>query len=208
MTHTLRSNKLGSHAHLLYWAFVIFSTFSIVLAMATTTDKRWMQWHLSRLGEGVELPAAIFNFSLCIIGLLAFLLLKEVAALVKQRFRNQQSWPLVLLGLTLMLQHFGLAAFPYDRFPHIHDFFGYGVFFVSSGMLFFSWLIAPYLQASTKRYSIAIAVIAAIPMILYQYFSVGTLLIMELYGILCMFVWFWLVLYDVENHKHHVDLLQ
>ena len=183
----------------LYWSFVTFTTVSIALAMLITVDKRWMQWHLSRLGEGAELPAAIFNFSLCIIGLLVFLLINEIVRVVKIKKPGVRVWPLTIVASVLLVQHFGIAAFPYDRFPNVHDFFGYGIFFVASAMLFFISFIAPYLDQMTKFAGLGIAVLAGIPMVLYQYFNVGTLLIMELYGTAWMYVWFWLIIHNVKQ---------
>lgn len=183
----------------LYWLFVVISSSSIALAMLTTTDTRWMQWHLSRLGEGVELPAAIFNFSLCVIGCVVFLLIMQLVRTVRIQQPTARTWPLSTIASVLLLQHIGLATFPYDRFGHIHDFFGYGLFIVASGMLFFSRFIAPFCGRNIHRYGLLIATFAAIPMILYQFFGVGTLLVMELYGIVCMYIWFWLMLRTVTR---------
>lgn len=187
---------------LLYWAYVGVSVLNIGLAMLTTKDTRWMQWHLSRLGEGIELPAAVFNFGLGVTGVIFFLLCVEIAKHVT--LHKKTTWRLITVASIVLVQLLGLAAFPYDRFPRIHDFFGYGMFYVCSSLLFFSRYITPYAAKRTKIAGLIIAILAGIPMVLYQFFGVGTLLAMELYGTAWMFVWVWLLVRDVRQPHHKV----
>jgi hypothetical membrane protein len=39
-------------------------------SMLLTDDPRWLQWHLSRLGEGGHISSGIFNLTLCLVALL------------------------------------------------------------------------------------------------------------------------------------------
>lgn len=191
----------------LYWFFVFFIVASLVITMLTTRDDRWMQWHLSRLGEGTELPAAFYNFSLCIVGLLAFILAYQTTKIIKARAPKVNVAPYRGIYAITLLQHFGIATFPYDRFPQIHDFFGYGLFFTCTLLLLLLKYIAPYLSKSTVRAGLLMTVLASIPMILYQYFGIGTLLVMELYGIFWMLLLIYIIARDATRMKPS-DLLQ
>ncbi len=200
---SLSKNVIASSRLLrLYWLFVVFTVGSIGLAMLTTQDTRWMQWHLSRLGEGTLLPAAVFNFCVCIIGILAFLLAYCTAAFVRSARPTENVSLFLGVFAVIMVQLFGVAAFPYDRFPQIHDFFGYGLFFVCVIFLLFLHFVAPFLSKRTKISALVIAIFAGSPMIFYQFFGIGTLLGMELYGIFWIFILLFIGVRDVAHMKH------
>ena len=125
----MRLQRLSSEliAYAIVAALIVGGSMSALL----TTDTRWMEWHLSRLGEGGELSAYVFNFTVgfcaLLIGVFAQSIIRDVKKM--QLTSAQTRKVLRLLRVTLRLISFGLlgvAAFPFDQFPVIHNVFGYG----------------------------------------------------------------------------------
>ncbi len=103
----------------------------IALSMALSTDTSWMHWHLSRLGEGNQFSAGLFNIvaALCALMMGAFThyLVDDVGHLdlpAKALHRAQTILGVCLGVISVCMM--GIAVFPFDRFPVVHNIFGYG----------------------------------------------------------------------------------
>lgn len=102
------------------------------LSMIFTTDHRWLDWHLSRLGEGGQLSAVIFNAGagLCslLMGVFAHRLLEDILALKGAHYDISRAETVIGIGFgTIAVCMMGIAVFPFDTFPTIHNTFGYGM---------------------------------------------------------------------------------
>ena len=93
-------------------------------SMLLTDDPRWLQWHLSRLGEGGHISSGIFNLTLCLVALLFVVIGERLYAKIGAR-----AW-LLRLGYGgadlkeergLLLRNLkGHSAFPNDAAAERH----------------------------------------------------------------------------------------
>lgn len=116
------------------FTLIVVGVLGIGASMALTRDERWLQWHLSRLGEGGGLAATVFNITLiacaaCLAGIATHL----YAELTHVQQEHGARTVRLLLYLTAICW-VGIGTFPFDRHPIIHNLFGYGEF-VTLGVL-------------------------------------------------------------------------
>lgn len=161
-----------------------------------TTDSRWIDWHLSRLGEGGQFSAVIFNVVTATCALLMTVFarrlvdnLEHVNALASQKRRAGRILPLGLWLIAACM--LGIAIFPFDTYPAVHNVFGYGM------TLTFAMLIVatPYvLPIFRRRFAILsycfLALLAAL--FVFYFATNGTgihLLYIEMLALTFFYVW-------------------
>lgn len=165
-------------------------------SIALTTDSYWVNWHMSRLGEGHSTASMIFNASL-IAG--AILLL-----LVSEKIRHEH-W---LAGKTTGMGTFsalvscvamgwvGVALFPFDDFPVIHNIFGYGMFVSACILMLGLTKISPHFSRRTYAIGTAAVLVTGIMMALHHLVGLTSLLVVELIGEAMLFAWLFSVASD------------
>jgi hypothetical membrane protein len=173
----------------LAWVFAGVTSTGLALSIALTTDPRWSHWHLSRLGEGDSLSASIFNFSLII----AAMILTWLGIKVTNEIRGGRPHKGVIILRSLLLFvafcWVGVASFPFDKSPIIHNIFGYAQFFaVGYAMLRLKWL-CPRFSERTYYIGYGAALLTGLLMALFHMTHFTTLLIVELIGQFFIYLW-------------------
>jgi len=162
-------------------------------------DKRWMEWHFSRLGEGGMLPAYIFNISLVIAAGLIFFIGRRLTDEIT-RIDNQSEIKLLrakkiisrcfyLVTICLLV----VAIFPFDQNQVIHNIFGYSMLFTFLYLCIFVARILPIFSLRYYLYGFGVIVTTVICYILFLAFKAITLL--EVETILFSMLYVWLVLF-------------
>ena len=83
----------------------------------------------------------------------------------------------------------GVGAFPFDKFPVIHNIFGYGQFFVLSGLILALRCVHSGFRVRTYHIGYAAVGITMLLMVLFHLTHFTTLLIVELIGQLLAYAW-------------------
>ncbi|MDR0397932.1 MAG: hypothetical protein LBH36_01995 [Candidatus Nomurabacteria bacterium] len=204
MVKNLVSNWRLSSYKLTYVLIAVMAC-GLVLSMFLTEDPRWMEWHLSRLGEGMALSSAIFNFSITIgallLAIIAMLIADDICAASKTKQAERGARILRDILLIVAVCWLGVGCFPFDRFPIIHNCFGYGEFFLLGGAMLA--LHSLYSGFSKRTYSLGIAavLVTGVLMILFHLVQFTTLLAVELIGQLFTSAWLLLVTYDTSKRS-------
>jgi len=167
-------------------------------------DKRWMEWHFSRLGEGGMLSAYIFNISLVIAAGLIFFIgrrltdeitkidnLPEKKLLRAKKIINR-SFYLVTACLLVV------AIFPFDQNQVIHNVFGYSMLFTFLYLCIFIARILPIFSHRYYIYGFEIIATTVICYTLFLAFKIITLL--EVETILFSMLYIWLILFIKGIH--------
>lgn len=173
----------------LAWAFTGVTLTGLALSIALTTDSRWAQWHLSRLGEGGSLSASIFNFSLIIAAMILSWLGIKVANEIRGDRPHAGVFILRSVLFFIALCWVGVATFPFDKAPIIHNIFGYAQFFaVGFAMLRLKWL-CPRFSDRTYFIGYGATLLTGLLMALFHMTHFTTLLVVELIGQLFIYIW-------------------
>ena len=188
----LRRPSSGLTAYIIVSLLILGGVVSAIL----TTDSRWMEWHLSRLGEGGQLGAYVFNFTVgfcaLLIGVFARSITNDVRELDIATDKKRLVGRLLQMALGVVsVGMIGVAAFPFDRFPLIHNFFGYGT------TITFVVLIAvlpKLLPVFTRKFSVLTYIFIVILGILFGiYFATNQrgipLIYIELLAVVYFFAW-------------------
>jgi len=173
-------------------------------SIALTTDSYWVNWHMSRLGEGHTTASMIFNFSL-ILGATILLMLAE-------KIRHEH-W---LAGKTTGMRQFsaliicvavgwiGVALFPFDDHPVVHNVFGYGMFVAACILMLGLVKISPHFSRRTYAIGAAAVLVTGIMMALHHLIGLTSLLVVELVGEAMLFTWLFSVAVDSSRlHPKH-----
>lgn len=191
MNTVLRMNTMQRHIILVGLLMLIGGGVSIAL----TQNHDWLSFHLSRLGEGRQLSSYLFNATVAFSGLLILELGNALAADKAWRMKATQPQQRAahtafrLIALCLV----GLSIFPFDKFPAVHNIFGYGmtVIFLTAVM---SLTLGLQLFSHAFK-NITWTVVAAMLIMFVFYFLLGnrmiTLLQIQLIGLVFFFVWLW-----------------
>ena len=173
----------------LAWLFTGITLTGLALSIALTTDSRWSHWHLSRLGEGNSLSASIFNFSLIIAAMILSWLGIKVANEVRGDRPHAGVFILRSLLLFIALCWVGVATFPFDRFPIIHNLFGYGQFLTVGYAMLGLKHLCPRFSDRTYFIGYGAALITGLLMAIFHLTHFTSLLVVELIGQLFIYIW-------------------
>lgn len=188
-------------SHALGLAYLFFSTMLLgsFLSGLLTTDTRWMSWHFSRLGEGGMLSALIFNTTLLvsamIFGALGLVLTDTISRfsaiegvnLPRAKMIIGRSFNIITICLI------GLAIFPFDTFPVIHNVFGYSMFFTFISLCVVTRTFLPIFSPKFYLYGYGVILLAILCYMLFLGVGLITLLTVEL--IMYTFLYGWLLLF-------------
>jgi hypothetical membrane protein len=182
-------------------ALVGIAVSGLALSMYLTTDTRWMQWHLSRLGEGGHLSSAVFNFTM---GVIAVLLVVISGRLTDELLRVR-NYPRVrilhALFIIAAIMCVGVACFPFDTFPTIHRIFGHtSALALVLCMIGLPWLY-PYFPRRIYYVGVASALFVAGLFTVYSTTGKVALLFVELVGQFLLFVWLLALTHEVRALK-------
>ena len=172
----------------------------LALSIRLTTDSRWVQWHLSRLGEGAGVAPHIFNFSLILAGIIVAWLGTRITDEVEDYRPHPGVVALRSLLLFVAICWAGVASFPFDTFPIVHNIFGYAQFFtIGFMMLWLKWL-CPRFSDRTYYIGYGAAITTGLLMGLFHLTHFTTLLIVELIGQLFIYIWILSMTYDQRRN--------
>ncbi len=162
-------------------------------SMLLNPNHDWMALHLSRLGEGRQLSSYLFNATVAFSGL-AIIELGNALARDKTwraRAKKPQQWVAHSAFRLIALCMVGLSIFPYDKFPLVHDVFGYSmtVFYLASVIY-----LTRALRLFTPTFKrITWGVVGVMFIMFGYYFILGnrqiTLLQIQVIGLVFFFVW-------------------
>lgn len=178
------------------------------LSAALTSDLRWMEWHLSRLGEGGHVSSIIFNISCALASLLMGEFARRIANDVSiitmpsntlRSARRLLSWGLGAVAVCMM----GIAVFPFDQHPVLHNAFGYSMTVI---YMFMILRLPVMLPVFTKRFIATTYLFVTLMLLLFAvYFSSnGTnpkLIYIEILGLLYFFVWMMTLVRGIRVHN-------
>lgn len=170
-------------------ALVGFCVVGLSLSMWLTKDTSWVQFHLSRLGEGHELSAAIFNTSLMIAALILAMFGVRVTDEIRQRYPQESIMVSRALFIGAAVAWAGVGGFPFDQFPLTHNFFGY----LQTLLMSIIMLRLKHLHKGFSQRTHAIGLMAVIMtiglLILFHLIHMPSLVVVELTGQIFLFIW-------------------
>ena len=173
---------------------MVWALLGLVLAGAAasihlTTDSRWMEWHLSRLGEGGHLSSAIFNYTVAGAAVIFTLVAARISEELEKIQPHQGTRLLRNLFVATALCWIGVACFPFDAFPIIHNIFGYGEALILIMTTLGLRHIYPGFSARTYWIGVAASVVLASLLALFLTIHFTTLLFVELVGQIMLLAW-------------------
>ncbi|MFZ1258185.1 MAG: DUF998 domain-containing protein [Candidatus Saccharimonas sp.] len=181
------------------WILIGSATVGTALSIALTKDTKWMQWHLSRLGEGASLSSAIFNFTIIMAGLVLLLMAMRITDEITHHKPHPGVGQLRMLLIIAAMCWAGVGAFPFDTWPVIHNVFGYGQFLVLSAAMVGLKHICPRFSPRTYNIGLMAVIITAILVALFHLTHFTTLLVVELIGQLFIYAWLLSMTYDARR---------
>lgn len=190
MMHFLRSvfhPKPASYSFA--WVLLGIITTGFALSMLLTQDTKWANWHLSRLGEGNSTASFIFNGTMIFAALVLILLATRIADEMSRRHSSSGARQLQAALVVVAICLVGVGTFPFDTFPVIHNIFGYGQFFVLSGLILTLRRVHSGFHARTYRIGYAAVGTTMLLMVLFHLTHFTTLLVVELIGQLLAYAW-------------------
>jgi hypothetical protein len=183
------------------WLLIGMSQIGLVLSMLLTKDTKWLEWHLSRLGEGSGLASAVFNFTMGMSSVILIIIATRLVNDIRQTNWHHGAIALrnVLIGISICW--IGVACFPFDRYPIVHNVFGYGQFLLVSVLMLGLKHICP--RFSSRTYIIGIASVVGVSLLLagFHILHIGTVLMAELLGQFTLFSWLLSLTHDVNPRK-------
>lgn len=176
-----------------------------------TTDPRWMTWHFSRLGEGDNVAALVFNVSSAMAALLmgefARRAVKDLGIIKAPQAALARAQSLLGRSMGVMaVCMMGIAVFPFDKFPAVHNVFGYSL------TLAFVYLIArmPVLLPMFSRRFVALnyTFIVLTGMMFGFYFATGgeglPLITIEILALMFFFIWMIVLVRNIRVHNRQL----
>lgn len=170
-----------------------------VASSLLTTDPRWMNWHFSRLGEGGTIASMVFNATLLISAIFMFALgmtlrnnisnIADTPGINTNRARTIISRAFGAVAICLI----GVAIFPFDRFPVIHNIFGYSMLFIFLALCVAMPKVLPIFSRQFHNYSRLVILCAVMSYTLFIAAKFITLLNVEL--VIFIFLYVWLLLF-------------
>lgn len=158
-------------------------------SMVLTRDERWLQWHLSRLGEGGGISAIVFNLTLvacaiCLMVVAEYLHGELIGAGQKHGARLFR----LLLYLTAICW-IGIGLIPFDRHPIVHNILGYGEFIALGVLMIGTRAWCKGMSRRTYWLGDMGVAVATLLMVGFHLTHFTTLLVVELIGEILLFSW-------------------
>jgi hypothetical protein len=176
-----------------------------IISGISSSDKTWLQWHFSRLGEGGHISALIFNAALVIAGIMLIILgykLKYAVTSLLKEYKLLSNHKTLLLyrmiyvvGLCLIV----VGLFPFDVHPRIHNIGGYGSLVAVLILCYLSPYLLPIFSNKYIRYSHFL--VAATFIIYTFYFTIHSLRLLIVEFVLFVFVYIWLLAFIKEIYN-------
>lgn len=191
--------KLRLHCLNLAYLFFGIVLFGATLSGLLTTDSRWMSWHFSRLGEGGMISAMIFNVALLVSAVVMFALgialTDNIARVSKKSDMNLDKIKKIInrsfTAIAICLV--GVATFPFDRFPVVHNIFGYSMLFIFLGLCIVTPKMLPIFSRKFYIYGQSVILCTIICYVLF--IIVGSITLLTVEFIIFTFIYGWLLLF-------------
>lgn len=194
------TNRLPK-ATALVWLLVGLTIIGLGLSMILTKDPRWMGWHLSRLGEGGHLSSHIFNYSLAFAAMLLILLFIRL----RQHLLNVESTAyanlFTLCGIGIATCWLGIANFPFDQYPNIHNLFGYSMFTIMIILLLKAKQLIVNCSDFAYKLGLIGVILTAALMALHHATHLITLIIVEAIGHTIFLLWLIIITHQISHYK-------
>lgn len=187
--------QLRHNSSYLAYLFGVVLLVGAITSALLTKDLRWMNWHFSRLGEGGAFSSIIFNTAVFMSSLIMFYLSNSLSDDTLSVAPNSK---IDLVGAKTIIKRafnaiavclVGVALFPFDRFPVIHDIFGYSMLFIFLAMSINTQKILPIFSRHFYVYCDLIILSTVICYTLFFGFKVITLLTVEFILFTLLYVW-------------------
>ena len=194
-----RQKTLSSYQ--LVWLLIAASLVGVGLSIYLTTDSRWTEWHISRLGEGGHISSLVFNASLVFC---ALIMMRTAQRIVEETSTRLQSSPFLKLRIALLAAAFcwvGVASFPFDQHPIIHNVFGYGFFLVVVSALISLGRTGAGVSRRTIVFGYVAIAVTTLLMTAFHTLRFGTLLMVELIGQVFFYAWLLSLTRDIGTRK-------
>lgn len=165
-------------------------------SIALTTDPYWVNWHMSRLGEGRSFASVIFNSSL-ILGAIVLVLLSDKIRhehRLAGEMRGMDKFSALIVCVAV--GWIGVALFPFDQYPVVHNVFGYGMFTAACILMLGLVKISPHFSRRTYAIGTAAVLVTSILMALHHLVGLTSLLVVEFIGEAMLFAWLFSVAAD------------
>ena len=196
----------GQDSLKLLYLFITVSLVGAVVSSLYTTDTRWMNWHISRLGEGGKFSSIIFNITVLVSATIMFMM---AISLSEKVFNINSDLNIDIKRANLIIYRaltaatlclIGVAMFPFDRYPAIHNICGYSMLFIYLALCTYAPKFLPIFSKNFYLYSKFVILLVIICYILYIIFQVVTLLQIELIIFTFMYGWFLLFIKGIYKN--------
>jgi hypothetical protein len=201
----MKSLRFQLNAKQLAYMFAGILSIGSIISGYFDPDKRWIEWHFSRLGEGGTFSSIIFNVTLIISAIIIYLIgielangilnIRNISEVAQNRAKNIVSNGLKVVAGCLVL----VSIFPFDRFPVIHNIFGYSMLFIFLCICISIVNILPIFSKKFLIYSYMITLICVICYTLYLGLKTFSLLTVELITFVLVFIWLLLFINDISG---------
>ena len=188
----MKNRTASSYA--LSWTLIGVATLGIALSIQLTQDTSWMTWHLSRLGEGRSLSAAVFNFTF----IFAALILAKLASRIMSETSAKGVNTLRTLLFSVAVCWVGVGSFPFDQFPIIHNLFGYSQFLIMGFLMLRLRYICPGFSERTYTIGLGAAIMTGLLLALFHLTHFTTLLVVEIIGQIGIYAWLLSMAHDLR----------
>ncbi len=174
-----------------------------------TSDVRWMNWHYSRLGEGGQMSAIIFNIAIFMSAMVIYLLSRELGAdIIKLPNLSETARLKAVKLIRRLFQAISIclvcvAVFPFDVFPTVHDIFGYSMLLLFLSLCWFMPIILPKLSTRLYTYGKFIIFSTIFCYILFGVYKLITLLIVETIVFTLLYIWLIFFVKEVNSKIYH-----
>lgn len=182
-----------------------------MISAMLTSDPRWMEWHLSRLGEGGHISSYIFNTcsAVCslLMGTLTAKLLQDIKLVHAPHKAHVAARRLLAVGLfTIAVCMMGVAVFPFDTQPIIHNSFGYTMTVMYIVVIARLPVLLPLFS---RLFTACVYLFIAVTFALFtSYFITGGrtphLLYIEIFGMMFFFAWLIMLTRAIRVHNRVV----
>ena len=95
----------------------------------------------------------------------------------------------------------GVALFPYDRFPRIHDLFGYGMFYMMCGLVLMARVLVPELPQRIYTIGYMVLAVPVVLMAVHHMTQAWSLIVVEFASGTLMISWLLALLVSIDKQR-------
>lgn len=181
--------KKHTSSYMITWSLVGLTQAGLALSMLLSKDTKWFEMHLSKLGEGGSFASGIFNFTMGF----ASIILVVIAIRLTEELENKNWYNGIItlrnILIAVSICWVGVASFPFDANPIVHNIFGYGQFTLIAIAMLLLKRLCPLFSERTYTLGIISVVGSSLLLAAFHMMQIGSILLAELFGQTTLFLW-------------------